>query len=124
MMPAMVVVPTPVTVMPMMVVPVAVMVPVYFFRLDTIDIALRYDGGFGCDARRACLQLCRYRRQRCRLCACGEQYAACHESHRKFQNVPAFHDFSPFLEMERGQTVSPSQDECSLNSLMAASTGA
>ena len=37
-------VPAPVTPMP---VPVPVMAPVYFFRLEMIDIVLRDDGGFG-----------------------------------------------------------------------------
>jgi hypothetical protein len=111
------------TVMPVtVVVPMAVVVPAHFFRLDAIDLILRHDSGFSTGARRGRLQFGRYRRQRCRVRACGQHRAACHKSHREFQKVPAFHDFSPFLEMERGQTVSPSQDECSLNSSTVMST--
>ena len=37
-------------------VPVAMMVPAHFFRLDAIDVVLRYDSGFSADDRGSCLQ--------------------------------------------------------------------
>jgi hypothetical protein len=100
------------------------MMPVHFFRLDVIDFVLRYDSGFNADGCGRCLPFSRDRRKRGGLRDCGQHYAGRHKSHREFQKVPAFHDFSPFLEMERGQTVSPPQDECSLNSSTVLTSGA
>jgi hypothetical protein len=72
----------PVTVPTVM--PVTVMMPVYFFRLDVVDVVLRYDSGFCADGRGSGLQRCRYRRKWCGLCACGKRCAACHKSDREF----------------------------------------
>lgn len=118
-MPVMVAVPMTMPVM----VPVAMMVPAYFFRLDAIDVVLRYDGGLSDDGRGSSLQCTRNRGKRRGLCACGEHHTTRYKSNREFRNISAFHDFSPFLEMEREPTVSPPQDECSLNSLTVMSTG-
>lgn len=118
-MPVMVAVPMTMPVM----VPMAMVVPTYFFRFDAIDVVLRYDGGLSNDGCGSSLQCTRNRRKRCGLCACGEHHTTRHKSNREFRNVSAFHDFSPFLEMEREPTVSPPQDECSLNSSTITSTG-
>lgn len=83
----------PMVVMVPVVMPMPVVVPVHFFRLDTIDLTLRHDGGFSAGGHRGDPHFSRYRRQRCRLRAYGEQCAAYYKSHREFQNVPAFHDF-------------------------------
>jgi hypothetical protein len=104
-MPTAVPAPMPVTVptaMPVMVVPVSVtvtvMVPAHFFWLDMVDVVLRYDGRFGIRGRRGGLRFCRHRWQRCSLRASGKHGAARDKSYRQFQKVPAFHEFSPFLQ--------------------------
>src|SRR3569832_1818149 len=102
--------PNPVTVMPTTVpAPMPMTVPAHFFRLDTSDVVLRDDGRFGGGGRGNGLQFSRHRRQRCGLRRRGKHGAASHKAHRYLQKVPTFHDFSPFLKMERGRTLSPLQ---------------
>ena len=51
----MAVMPTAVPVTVPTVMPVTVMMPAYFLRLDVVDVVLRYDSGFCADGRGSCL---------------------------------------------------------------------
>jgi len=82
---AVIVVPAAVMPMPMTVpsaMPVAVVVPAHFFRLDVIDVVLRYDSAFSVNRRRSALQISRHRRQRCGLRASGKRGASGHKAYR------------------------------------------
>ena len=86
----------PVTVMPAPM-PVAVVVPAHFFRLDAIDIVLRDDGGFSAGGRGSGLQFSGHWRQRRGLRSCSKRCAARYKTYRYLEKVPTFHDFSPLL---------------------------
>jgi len=73
------------------------MVPANFYRLDVIDLVLRYERGFHADRRRS-FQFSRYWRQRRGLSGCGKHQPAHDKAHRYLQKAPMFHQFSPFLE--------------------------
>jgi hypothetical protein len=56
------------------------------------------------------------------LCARSQQDHARDQSSAEIQEIPKFHDLSPFHEVrERRHAVSPPQDECSLNLLLVSS---
>lgn len=122
--PVMTMAPAPVAVMPAAapvpvpaVVPMAVMMPAHFLRLDMINLVLRYDSRLNACARARRQGWLGDRRQGCGLCACGEHRAARNESNGEFQKIPAFHHIRPFSGESR-KAVSSFQDECSLNSAM------
>ena len=93
----------PVTVMPMPVVPVAVVVPANLFRLDPIDVVLRYDGGLRTSARvnRRCGVRRRHRG--------GLRWRRKHGGHRNKskselqQKVSALHGIRPFSGQREGE---------------------
>ena len=92
----MAVTPAPVTTVPMpvpMAVPMPVVAPTHFFRLETIDLLLPDDGGFRCFAKRGLRR--RDRRQHCGLRARGQRSGARNKSNAESEKVPAFHGIHP-----------------------------
>lgn len=79
MMPAMM---APMAMVPMMM-PMTVMVPAHFLRLDAIDIVLRDDSGFGAHRRRDGLQLAGHRRQGRGLRDSDKHGAGSQQAHRR-----------------------------------------
>jgi len=69
--------------------------PAHFFRLETVDLVTRGDGGLGIRAigKRSALDE-RLRHQGGGLRTRGERHATCRKSKGEFQKVPAFHDIS------------------------------
>ena len=99
-MPVMVAVPMTMPVM----VPVAMMVPAYFFRLDAIDVVLRYDGGLSDDGRGSSLQCTRNRGKRRGLCACGEHHTTRYKSNvASFEILRRSMTSVPFLRWRENQ---------------------
>ena len=98
----------PVTVMPVMavpavvtpvtVVPVAVM-PAHLHGLHLIDFILRHDRRLNVDNSRHGRCVTRDRRYGRSLCARSQQDRARNQSSTEIQEIPKFHDLSPFHEV-------------------------
>ena len=91
--------PTPV--MPMAMMPAAVVVPTHLFRLDLVDLVLRYEGGLGgggVNRRRRSI----HRRYRGGLRGSAKHGGDRNKSKGEFQQyVPAFHRIDPFSVKEK-----------------------
>jgi hypothetical protein len=88
---------------PMTAVPMSVMAPAHFFRFEVLDFVLIGDGGMRVRFHREPFILTkRLRRQRRGPRACGERGGSGRNAKGEFQKVPALHDISSLLHVNRG----------------------
>lgn len=108
----------------MAVVPVTVM-PVHLHRLDVIDFVLRHKRRLNICQCRDGRRVDRERRDGSSLCTCGKHNRTRDQSSTEIQEIPKFHGRHALFKVNRetGRTVSPPQDERSLNSLADETAG-